>query len=107
MAKKSAAVKGFPDTWGQHRAVPFEHLGPASYPSGGEYIGAPQLGVSACAHVGSGVSYSGTYRVDCIYPGAGVRNAVYLKWSNASTGQEVGNGVNLSGETVRLLVVGG
>lgn len=101
-------LKGFPDSWGQHQATLIDHVGPTSYVQGGEKITAAQgLWPRSFAWVGSALTYSGTYRVDCIYPGTGLRSWVYFKWTNASTGQEVGNGVSLSGEKVRLLVVGG
>jgi len=105
MADKS--VKGFPDTWGQHGVPLIDHKGPSSYVSGGEVIDAPFLGPRIYAFIVGGLTNSGTYRVDAIYGGTGLRNSVSLKWTVASTGQEVTSGTNLSSETVRLLVIGG
>ena len=107
MANTSRAVKGFPDNWGLHSVPIVEHLGPASYVQGGELIKAPLFGVRAYAHITGGLTYSGTYRVECLYPGTGIRSSVNLFWSVVSTGQQVTNGTNLSGEMVRLKVVGG
>lgn len=105
MADKT--IKGFPDTWGEHNVPLVDHKGPSSYASGGEVITAPFLGPRIYAFIVGGLTYSGTYRVDAIYGSTGLRSSVNLKWTVASTGQEVAGGVNLSGETVRLLVIGG
>lgn len=100
-------VKGFPDSWGQHLIPLLDHSGPPSYVSGGEPIIVPRFGARSYAYIGSALSSTGTYRVECIYGGLGLRSQVLLKWTVTSTGQEVSNGTNLSAETVRLWVVSG
>ena len=100
-------VKGFPAAWGAQVVPLVEHPGPFSYIPGGEVVHSGPPFPRIFAYIAAGLSYSGTYRVDCLYPSSGLRSAVTLKWTLAATGQEVAGGTNLSGETVRLLVVGG
>lgn len=100
-------LRGFPDTWGTHLANPIEYTGPTSYKSGGDTATPAEFGVASFAFVSGATSYSGTYRVETIYIGYGTRPAIRLRWIVASTNQEVGGGTNLSGETARLLVIGG
>lgn len=100
-------LKGFPDVWGQHSIPLIDHKGPKSYAQPGELISTGGEWPRSFAFVIGGLDYSGTWRVDCGYLNSGLRSQVRLKWIVAATGQEVANGVNLSGATVRLLVVGG
>ena len=100
-------LRGFPDTWGTHTANPIEHTGPSSYTSGGYSVPPSEFMVSAFVWVSSVTSYSGTYRVDPVYGGYGNRSGIKLRWVVVSTGQEVAGTTDLSGETVRLLVIGG
>ena len=120
-------VQGFPDTWGKHAVTVIEHNGPASYvqaASGGDtslttpsWGGPSSVGTRAFSFVSGAVDYSGRYRADPFYsgntPNAGIRNAVPLRWTYTGThsgdtaGAEVAAAVNLSGVTVRLMVVGG
>jgi hypothetical protein len=103
-------VKGFLDTWGIHGVPLVEHKGPSKYTQGGETLTCGTngyFGARAFAFLIGGITYSGTYRVEAVYGGAGLRATVKLYWTNVSTGQQVANNTNLSGETVRLLVVAG
>jgi hypothetical protein len=106
----------------------YEHNGPASYvqASGGgdtflttpSWGGSSTVGTRGFSLVVGAVDNSGRYRADPFYgtgntPNAGIRTAVGLRWTYTGThsgdtaGAEVGAGVNLSGVTVRLMVVGG
>ena len=111
-------ISGFPDTWGKHGVAIVEHSGPKSYTTGGESLSTPSwggsnvVGLRGYAFVASGVDYSGTYCVDPIYapantPNAGIRTLIKLIWRNATTDLEPAAATDLSGYTVRLLVVGG
>ena len=106
-------VAGVEPWGGRSRAVILDHTGPTSYATGGESLGQSAfggpniLGLAGFYKVDGGLTMSGTYRVDCIYGGAGVRSTVKLKWTVYATGTEVAAATNLSGETVRLLAIGG
>lgn len=106
-------VSGFPDVWGKHGVPLVDHTGPASYVTGGETLGTPTyggsnvLGTRGYTYVSGGMTNSGTYRVDCLYGGSGVRSQVKLRWTVVATGAQVAATTNLSAETVRLLVIGG
>lgn len=93
-----------------------DHSGPSSYvnpggdpfPTQNQYGGPNTAGLAGVYFVVPTWSQSGTYFVQAIYPGAGsVHGAVKLKWSVAATGGQVANGTDLSGETVRLMILGG
>src|SRR5208337_1751208 len=83
------------EPWGSRsRAVFYDHYGPSSYVKGGEPLtpsssfgGSNQLGLANFNELVAGVSVSGNYRVDCVYGGAGSRQAVNLVW------RPVGGGV--------------
>lgn len=104
-------------TIGQGRAIPVDHVGPASYATGGETFGNSNsmtgistLGLGSLDNVIGGPSLSGNYFVYAIPSGAGERKTFKLVWVTATTGipttTQVTNTTNLSAETVRLLVLG-
>lgn len=100
-------VTGYVDVWGKHAAGPVDHVGPASYSTGGETITGSYYGLRSLDYVGGGVSESGTYFVLGGPTAGGLRATQKLLWFIASSGAEVGEGTDLSAETVRILVVGG
>lgn len=95
-------LKGYPDLVGRRQIFAGYGNGPTSYnittgdpviiPGYEKYIDA----------VFSGISVSGTYRVDAGPAAAGARQPWALTWSVVSTGAEVANAVNLSAEVVQI-----
>ena len=57
--------------------------------------------------VGDSVSVSGTYLTRCQPSALGTPNSWIIRWYVVSTGLQVANAVDLSAETVQLLVLGG
>jgi hypothetical protein len=116
------AVPGYTDILGKHGVWIGDHTGPVSYAAytgpntGGDVIKAPQYGLrSIDAVYAMGYSISGNFAVRTklsTAKGASVQSAI-LVWLAVtySTGvevlTEVAAAVNLSGESVRLMVVGG
>lgn len=101
-------------TAGQGRVVPVDHVGPSSYTTGGETYGNQNsqtgisvLGLAELDAVIGGPSKSGNYFVYA-YPSN--QKQFKLVWVTATSGipttTQVTAAVDLSGETVRLLVVG-
>jgi hypothetical protein len=86
-------------TAGQGRVVPIDHTGPSSYTTGGETYGNQNSQ--------TGPSKSGNYFVYA-YPSN--QKQFKLVWVTATTGipttTQVTAAVDLSAETVRLLVIG-
>lgn len=106
-------VPGYPTVIGDKAVTCVDHTGPASYTTHGESFGAPnqfggvnQFGLRNYDWIGGGVSQSGTYAVEGRLTGSGNQVTFKLVWSVVATGAEVANATNLSGETVRLLLVG-
>ena len=113
MAEKALATF----TIGQGKAVPVNHVGPASYTTGGETYGSinNQTGISvqglgSLDAVLAGPANSGNYFVYAIPQSTGESKTFKLVWVTATTGipttTQVTAAVNLSAETVRLLVIG-
>lgn len=108
-------VPGYSDVWGKHGAWSGDHTGPASYTTGGEtlgqasnsYGGVNQFGLRNIDNVVGSVSDSGTYYVLPQFTGTGTRTQFKLLWFVVASGAQVGAAVNLSTETVRLLIIGG
>jgi hypothetical protein len=93
-----------------------DHTGPASYvnpggdpfPTQSAYGGPNNAGLSGVYFVVPTWSQDGTYYVQAKYAGLGsISSAMKLHWYVAATGAEVANATNLSGETVRLMILGG
>jgi hypothetical protein len=98
---------------GAGKFIPLDHTGPTSYATGGETIGTSNnltgistQGLSVIDFVDGGGSVSGTYFVISYPVGTGSRKTYKLLWFVTATGAQVANAVNLSAETVRLVVVG-
>ena len=94
---KNIQISGFPDVWGgRSRAIPVDHYGPVSYPSGGEvfpaqsvYGGPNSLGLAGVYWCNGGVTEDGLYLVVPVFGGAGaVKGTIKLIWYDlaASTG---------------------
>lgn len=101
-------------TAGQGRVVPVDHVGPTSYSTGGETYGSQNtqtgisvLGLAELDAVIGGPSKSGNYFVYA-YPSN--QKQFKLVWVTATSGipttTQVTAAVDLSGETVRLVVIG-
>jgi len=116
----SRPLAGFPDAWGSHRVSVFPVTGPTSYtqytaPStGGQDVNvSPASGVKVAEFALGAVSASGLYRAEVVQIEAGPVNGqtvvgarLVLKWYVVAGGAEVAGAVNLSAETVNLLVIG-
>jgi hypothetical protein len=90
-----------------------EHKGPAVYATGGETITAAQLGwggidILAAAQYSYSDAATGTYFVQVFF-GVGASGAVAsvkILWRVSATGAEVGAGVDLSAEAIRIFALG-
>lgn len=98
---------GYVDIWGKHGGAVIDHTGPKSYTTGGQTLTASRYGLRSLDYVGGGISVSGTYVARGKAVGKGNRTTYTLVWFVVSTGAEVGSGVDLSAETVKLFAVGG
>jgi hypothetical protein len=80
--------------------------GPASYTTGGVKYSAQTWGLmQLIITIANDLSVSGNYSARPVaIPGPG-KNSVTIKWYTAA-GVEVGNGVSLASETVRVLAFG-
>ena len=110
----------YPTSWGDKRASVMTLVGPASYtqftaPStGGQDVQAEQQGgVKTVDFAIGGSSDDGTHRVEVVHYEAGsvrgvtIVDAVFVvKWYVIATDVEAAGAVDLSGQTVRILVVG-
>jgi len=115
-------LPGYVTTIGNKYLVIDDHAGPVSYTTGGETVTAAQFGlggidfIDGCNDVVQGtaqinnVSFSGVNFVAIKLPtttGPGVANTkITLQWFVVATGAEVAATTNLSGQTVRLRIVG-
>lgn len=110
----NTAVSGYTDIFGKHGAWIGDHTGPKSYSTwsapntGGDVVAATNFGLRSIDGLfAMGISESGTYYVMAKLSstqGASVNTAI-LVWIVAATGNQATG--DLSGETVRLLVIGG
>ncbi len=114
--------EGFPDSWGSKRATVITVTGPASYvayaggSTGGQDVQAlPQGGVKTIAYAVGGPAASGNFRAEVVQIEASTvlgvslgRTQFILKWIVVATviaDVEVTAAVDLSGETVDVLVI--
>jgi hypothetical protein len=100
-------IAGYPTKVANKNYQVIDHVGPTSYPTGGEAYPASNLNFGGFDSVDAGTDFSGTYQVRTIYnnnPIGSATPSVLLQWFVISTGLEVGNGVNLSTATVRLRI---
>ncbi len=112
---QNTPVPGYTDVWGKHAVWIGDHAGPASYTTGGETLGQAsnafggvnQFGLRSIDAAFGDLTVSGTYYVRVQFTGKGARTTAKLLWYTASTGNQVSASTNLSGETVRLTVIGG
>ncbi len=117
----SPALDGYPTPWGASFVSVITLTGPASYsqftaPStGGQDVRSlPEAGPKTVDFAIGGSSDDGTHRVEVVHyeagavpGGASLANATFvLKWYVIATGSEVAGAVDLSGQTVRVLVIG-
>jgi len=107
--KVNNPLTGYPISVATRMESVFDHMGPKSYPTGGETIPANDVGMSSLEWVETAqYSMSGNYTVVVLY-GVGLFlnvASVKIAWYNASDGSQVTNGTDLSGEHVRMLVKG-
>ena len=115
-ATKAKLVRyaGGQDVWGGHGVKFFNYTGPSSYanPGGDEVdsIGTAngnQTGLRNIDAIFGAVTVSGTYRVQGGPNAKGPTGTWLLYWFVNSTGLPVANGVDLSGETTIIGIVGG
>lgn len=113
-------LDGYPTSWGSSRASVFPVTGPNPYvtyvaPStGGQDVQvAGPSGVKTVDFAVGAVSESGLYRAEVVQIESSSLNGqtlgrtqIVLKWYDVATGAAVANGVDLSAETVYLLVIG-
>jgi hypothetical protein len=118
-------LPGYDTSFGNKKASIWDEYGPKSYPaSGGVTITAKTLGwggfdwFKVCnfqvATVNSQtvvvpLSFSGTYFATAAFASTAPDSAVasvVMKWYVTSTGAEVGSGVDLSAEAVRVFALG-
>ncbi len=103
-------------TIGQGRALPVHHTGPKLYTVGGETFGTNNvmtgiagLGLGSFDFIVGGPSNSGNYFVYCIPQSTGECKTYKFVWVTATTGIPTttqATAIDLSAETVRLLVIG-
>ena len=110
----------YPTSFGDNRASVMTVVGPASYtqftaPStGGQDVQAdPQGGVKIVDFAIGGSSNDGTHRAEVVHYEAGLVRGVsvadtvfVLKWYVIATDAEVGAAVDISGQTIRVMVFG-
>ena len=117
------ARQGFPDSWGSKKVTVITVTGPASYAvytggsTGGQDVQAlPAGGVKVVDFAIAGHAASGDFRADVVQIEASTvlgvslaRTQLVLKWSVVATvteDVEVANAVDLSGETVDVIIFG-
>ncbi len=117
------AREGFPDHWGSKLVTVITVTGPSSYTvytggsTGGQDVQAlPNGGVKTIAYAKGGHAASGNFKAEVVQIEASTtlgvsltRTQFILKWSVVATviaDVEVAAAVDLSGETVDVLVVG-
>lgn len=105
-------LSGYPFYLGPKRTSVFDHAGPNSYTTGGEQLAAKPTGFNSFDMVSPpspALSASSTYSVAVRYPTQNGNSVAYvlMQWYVVGTGAEVANGVDLSGELVRLHALGG
>jgi hypothetical protein len=100
-------LKGYPDLIGRRLAFVGYGTGPASY----SQTTADPVTIPAFQNyidfVQGDLTVSGTYYVRATPAAVGARASWKLRWYVTSTNAEVGNGVNLSGESVQIGGFGG
>lgn len=112
------AVKGYTDVWGKHGAAIYDHTGPKSYvqwtaPStGGDIVGHDRFGLRNIDFIHAiGFTVSGSYFVVAKLSagnGGNLPKATLIWYPIATIGTtQVAGATDLSGETIRLLVIGG
>lgn len=99
-------LPGYGTQWGNKNVTVIDHLGPASYATGGETLTAAQFGYGGIEVIVGSMDASSTYFVEAIHPGVGGAPAtIKLQWFTMN-GTEVSNATNLSTKSVRLIIVG-
>lgn len=83
--------------------------GPASYVAGtGQSVASAFFGLPSGIRFASsmGVTSDGANLVEITTPAGSANKTIVLRWYVATTGAEVGNGVNLSAKKIRILAIG-
>jgi hypothetical protein len=103
----TTSLAGYPISVGDKQKGVYDHVGPASYQTGGESVPANDFGMSSIDFVlMSAYSLSGNYIVIALYQTAQNVGSVVLTWYQTATGIQPPGGTNLSGEHVRMEVIG-
>jgi hypothetical protein len=103
---KSKPILGLQQTFGGMFWSPLDISGSSSYVAGGDVVSPQSFGFNSYIHeLVGGVSQSGNYQAVPRALNSGFTQW-QLMWFVVSTGLQVGAGVNLSGETVRLAAIG-
>lgn len=100
-------MHGYPDLIGRRSAFAGFGNGPAAYTTGGDPVTLGTFNYYIDAIEGNGFTVSGNYYVVPIPSKAGPRATWKLKWFTQGTNTEVGNGTNLSAESLILSGLGG
>jgi len=114
----NTAVKGYADPiGGRSRLWIGDHTGPSSYTqwsapnTGGDVLKSKYLGLSSINFIAAtGLSESGTYYVEAklaAASGASPTSAILVWYVAATPGTQATGATDLSGESVRLMAVGG
>lgn len=103
-------LPGYQTYFGNKIKICFDHQGPASYTTGGETLGVSGLNIGGIESVDSiSSSISGTYVARWLFNANALGEPFQtykLQWFVLATGAEVGSGVNLSAEYIRLSITG-
>ena len=83
-------------------------VGPTSYANpGGQAIYSKSFGLRGFQHIACSMSVSGTYYGMWQPASTNPGNTDHIHWFVTATGVEVGNGINLSAESLVVFVQGG
>jgi hypothetical protein len=101
-------LPGFPCHATTKKILVTNHSGPVSYPTGGETLILRPLGLAGADWMGQWAnSLSGLYYALVFLPvKPGPVTQVTVQWFTWAGGGEAANGADLSGETLRLMIVG-
>lgn len=100
-------LHGYPDLMGKRFGFVGYGNGPKSYATGGDQVTLPGFQNYIDLLMSGGFAVSKTYYVDAVQAAVGPRQVWRLIWTVAATDAEVGNGVDLSAESIQVGGFGG